>query len=400
MLLLALAIAPGLAICIYIFYRDQHDKEPAWNLFMSFLLGMLTIFPVAFLELSVRDFANKSILGILFSSFILIALVEEFFKFLALRYYGFNRRSFDEPLDGIIYGVMVSMGFATIENILYVYEYGLSTAILRIFTAVPAHASFGVIMGYFVGKAKFDPFNQRILLFKGLIAATIAHGFYDSFLFLTDNTWIHQYISKELAEVLLFAGAMTSLIIAVVFSRRLILLHKSTSHELYNNAPILTIRHANENDVPLIRNLAVQIWPLTYEKILTPQQIRYMMNLLYSEQALRKQIMGNYQYIIVYNSGIPIGFASYREEEKSVFKLHRLYVKQKQQGRGCGRFVIDQIISDIKPRGASILKLNVNRYNKARGFYEKLGFAVVGQEDVDIGQGYLMEDFVMERRVD
>src|SRR5688572_14255183 len=276
--LLALAIAPGLAICIYIFYRDEHDKEPALNLFMSFMLGMLTIIPAALLEHSVRDLADKSIAGILFSSFILIALIEEFFKFLALRYYGFNRRSFDEPLDGIIYGVMVSMGFATVENLLFVYEYGISAAILRIFTAVPAHACFGVIMGYYVGKAKFDVINRRILLFKAVIAATIAHGFYDSFLFLTDNTWIHQYISKELAEVLLFAGAISSLIIAIVFSRRLIMLHKHTSHQLYNNVPILTIRHANENDAPLIRNLAVQIWPSTYEKILTPQQIRYMMN--------------------------------------------------------------------------------------------------------------------------
>ena len=82
----------------------------------------------------------------------------------------------------------------------------------------------------------------------------------------------------------------------------------------------MTIRHANEYDVPLIRNLAVQIWPLTYQKILSPQQIRYMMNLMYSEQALRKQILSNYQYIVVYNAGVPIGFASYREEEKTVFK--------------------------------------------------------------------------------
>ncbi|MGZ8538749.1 MAG: GNAT family N-acetyltransferase [Flavisolibacter sp.] len=400
MLLLALAIAPGLAVCIYIFYRDVHDKEPALNLFMSFILGMLTIIPAAFLEHSVRDFADKSIVGILFSSFILIALIEEFFKFLALRYYGFNRRSFDEPLDGIIYGVMVSMGFATVENLLFVYEYGISTAILRIFTAVPAHASFGVIMGYYVGKAKFDPLNRRILLIKALIAATIAHGFYDSFLFLTDNTWIHQYIVKEITEVLLFAGAISSLIIAVIFSRRLIVLHKRTSHELYNSAPILTIRHANETDVTLIRNLAVQIWPSTYERILTQPQIRYMMNLMYSENALRKQILTDYQYIVVYNSGVPIGFASYREEENSVFKLHRIYLKQKQQGRGSGRFVIDQIISDIKPRGAKILRLNVNRYNQAKGFYEKLGFVVVGEEDVDIGGGFFMEDYVMERRID
>src|SRR4051812_33135309 len=156
MLLLALAIAPGLAICIFVFYRDAYDKEPALNLFLAFVYGMLTIIPAAILELATRRLTDNSIVGIIFSSFVLVALIEEFFKFLALRYYGFNRRSFDEPFDGIVYGVMVSMGFATVENIFYVTQYGMSTAVMRIFTAVPAHASFGVIMGYYVGKAKFD----------------------------------------------------------------------------------------------------------------------------------------------------------------------------------------------------------------------------------------------------
>ena len=176
-------------------------------------------------------------------------------------------------------------------------------------------------------------------------------------------------------------------------------MHRATSAQLYFNNPVLTIRHATVSDVELIRTLALQIWPKTYEKILDQKQIRYMMELMYSEEALREQIEKGAQFIIVYNAGFPIGFASYSEIESSVYKLHKIYVLHKQQGRGCGRFVIGQVIADIEPKGASVLRLNVNRYNAAKGFYEKLGFEVVGSEDVDIGNGYFMNDFVMEKRL-
>src|SRR6476620_5424675 len=100
MLLLAMAIAPGLAICIYIFYRDVHDREPALNLIMSFFWGMITTFPAWLLELFTRELADRSFAGIMFSAFFFIALAEEGSKFLALRYYEITRKSFDEPLDG------------------------------------------------------------------------------------------------------------------------------------------------------------------------------------------------------------------------------------------------------------------------------------------------------------
>ena len=248
MLLLALAIAPGLAICIYIFYRDTHDKEPALNLLMSFFWGMLTIIPALILELSTSGLTDNSIVGIIINAFVFVALAEEFSKYLALRWYSFRQRSFDEPLDGIIYSVMVSMGFATLENIFYAFQFGLSTAMLRIFTAVPAHATFGILMGYYVGKAKFDFVNRKALLFKGVLAATIAHGFYDAFLFMNENTSIHQYISKDLAGLLLFAGAISSLVVAVIFSRRLVRLHRLTSQQLHTSKPVLTIRNASKQD--------------------------------------------------------------------------------------------------------------------------------------------------------
>ncbi|HEU4606680.1 MAG TPA: PrsW family glutamic-type intramembrane protease, partial [Chitinophagaceae bacterium] len=120
MLLLALAIAPGLAICLYIFFHDKHDPEPASNLIMSFVLGMLSTIPAIILELMANQFKTLTVTGILMNTFF-IALAEEFSKFLPLRYYSMYRKSFDEPLDGIVYSVMISMGFATVENLVYVF---------------------------------------------------------------------------------------------------------------------------------------------------------------------------------------------------------------------------------------------------------------------------------------
>ena len=399
MLLLALAIAPGLAICIYIFYRDTHDREPALNLLLSFFWGMLTIIPALILELAFDGLTDLSIIGIMIHAFVFVALIEECSKFLALRFYSYNRQSFDEPLDGIIYSVMVAMGFATLENIFYAFQFGMSTAMLRMFTAVPAHATFGILMGYYAGKAKFDPVKRKSFLIKGILAATIAHGFYDAFLFMNENTWIHQYISKDLAGLLLFAGAIASLATAVVFSRRLLKMHRLTSQQFHTSLPVLTIRNASPADVELIRNLSLRIWPATYGDILPAHQIKYMLKLIYSEHALKKQMSEGHQFIIVFNLGVPIGFASYSEIEPSIYKLHKLYLLPRQQGRGSGKFVIDQVIYDIKPKGALGLRLNVNRNNVAKGFYEKLGFEVIRSEDIDIGNGYFMNDFVMERKL-
>ena len=81
-----------------------------------------------------------------------------------LLWYAYRKKEFDEPFDGIVYAVMVGMGFATVENISYVSQYGLMTGIMRLFMAVPAHASFAIIMGYFMGKARFSAKKENFLL--------------------------------------------------------------------------------------------------------------------------------------------------------------------------------------------------------------------------------------------
>lgn len=393
MLLIALAIAPGLAICVYILYRDVYNREPAINMIMSFVLGIVVIVPAITVETFVGRYLTNSVVSIILGAFLGVALVEETSKFLILRYYSFTRRSFDEPLDGIVYSVLISMGFATVENIFYSYEHGLSVAFLRMFTSVPAHATFAIIMGYYVGKAKFEHGRRSQLMLKGLLGSTAIHGSFDTFLLLGENAWIKQYIS----ELMLFALAITSLYVAVTLSRKLIRVHHLTSQQLFKESPAITLRRASDEDILLIRELSLQVWPATYASILSREQIDYMMNLMYSEAALHQQMKDDHRFLIVYNAGIPIGFASYSQLEPGVFKLQKIYIITLQQGRGTGRYVIEQIIDRIRQEGGTLLRLNVNRNNRAKDFYEKLGFVAVREEDVPIGNGYFMNDFVMEK---
>ena len=162
---------------------------------------------------------------------------------------------------------------------------------------------------------------------------------------------------------------------------------------------MFTIRRASVDDIPLIRELCFKVWPQTYAPILSQAQIDYMLGKMYSEESLQNQMQNGSQFIFVYEDEEAVGFAAYFERSPSVFKLDKIYVLPSQQGKGTGRFVIDRIIDEIKQKGASALQLQVNRYNKARNFYEKLGFAVIDEKDFDIGDGYFMNDYVMEKRL-
>ena len=393
--LIALAVAPGIAICLFIFHRDAYNREPKLNLFASFMLGAAVVFPVAYIEIFFSQFSDNTISGTAITAFLAVALTEEIGKFFVLRFYAYPRKSFDEPLDGIVYGVMIGMGFATLENILYVQKFGVQTGFLRMFLAVPAHATFGVLMGYHVGKAKFDNPNSGSLLLVGLFWAVLFHGLYDFFLFLQGNPYIKDYIS----DLLLFIGAVASFIIAIRLSLKHIKQHRLLSRQTYNPTATMVIRKAYPADIPQIRNMAYNIWPVTYGSILAPEQIDYMLKLIYSEKVLQEQMENNNEFILVYDGVHPVGFASFSLTEPQVYKLHKIYVLPSQQGKGTGRFIIDQLIKAMKAKGATTLQLNVNRLNNAKVFYEKLGFTVIKEEDIDIGNGYFMNDYVMEKRL-
>ena len=230
---LLLAIAPGIAISLYIILKDEYNKEPRKHLLFSFLLGMAAIFPALVIESMLNLVQEgpffKTIPGISIKAYFSVAMVEELSKFFMLYAYAYRQPEFDEPFDGIVYAVMVGMGFATLENIFYVYQYGMATGWVRMFMAVPAHASFAILMGYFMGRAKFNHARERQLIVAGIFWASFFHGSYDFFLFLQEN----QLVVSTISSSLLILGALISLIIGVVLSRKAIKAHLSISRQSF-----------------------------------------------------------------------------------------------------------------------------------------------------------------------
>jgi len=163
---------------------------------------------------------------------------------------------------------------------------------------------------------------------------------------------------------------------------------------------MLTIRNANEQDIELVQELTYKIWPETYGSILSEAQIAYMLEMMYSTETLAQQMKEGQQFFLCCDGETPVGFAACSEKKDYTWHLHKIYILPGQQGKGIGRFMIDHVTSVIKSLGAHALQLNVNRYNKAKQFYEKIGFIVLREEDIDIGSGYFMNDYIMELRLD
>jgi ribosomal protein S18 acetylase RimI-like enzyme len=163
----------------------------------------------------------------------------------------------------------------------------------------------------------------------------------------------------------------------------------------------LVIRSADIDDIATIGYLAQQIWPGTYGAILSSEQLQYMMDLIYSPDSLQQQMVKHkHIFLLAELEEEPVGFASYSPlKEAGVYKLHKLYVHPKTQGKGLGKALVDFIIEQLPTPGATSLLLNVNRHNKAKQFYEKLGFEVIREENVDIGHDYFMNDYVMEKKL-
>jgi GNAT superfamily N-acetyltransferase len=163
----------------------------------------------------------------------------------------------------------------------------------------------------------------------------------------------------------------------------------------------LSIRPADLDDINTIGFLAQQIWPSTYSEIVEADHLQYMLNLFYNPVSLRRQMIEEHQQFLILEQGEEaIGFASWAPTgETGVFKLHKLYVLPGQQGKGLGRMILQYIFGDIRPSGGKKLRLNVNRNNKAQQFYERMGFVVIGEEDVPVGNNVFMYDYIMEVEV-
>ena len=176
LLLLALAVAPGLALAAFLYSKDVYEKEPSKKLLKAFLLGSASVFIAAGIEMLLGD-SNPFV-----EAFLYVGLTEELCKYFVLMVFFYPEPVFDEPLDGIVYAGFISLGLATLENIYYVLDKGLAVAIVRMFLSVPAHAIFGIVMGFFAGGAKFYPKRKTGLLALALLAPALLHGLYDFFL--------------------------------------------------------------------------------------------------------------------------------------------------------------------------------------------------------------------------
>lgn len=220
MLLLALAIAPGIAISLFIYSRTKYRKEALRYLFVAFVFGMLATLPalvLEFLSADVRDDPfHHSIFSFAWYAYVVVALSEEGSKYLVLRFYAYPKKFFSKPFDGILFAVMIGMGFATVENIEYVRQFGWSTGVNRFFLSVPAHASFAVLMGYYVGLAKFRPGRSLLLMVKGLLIAVLLHGSFDFFLFVQQSREVTKYVSTGMLSF----GAFATFYIAVRLALR------------------------------------------------------------------------------------------------------------------------------------------------------------------------------------
>jgi GNAT superfamily N-acetyltransferase len=159
----------------------------------------------------------------------------------------------------------------------------------------------------------------------------------------------------------------------------------------------VVIRPASFSDIPFIRDLAYRTWPTSYRDLLGSKQMEYMLDLFYSQASLEKQMQEHHYFYLALLQYQPVGFASFSSTGKDIYKLQKLYVLPAEQKSGVGKTLLEMVETVSKSMGAKRLSLNVNRKNAAKDFYERNGFAVLKEEDVDIGKGYFMNDYVMEK---
>lgn len=161
---------------------------------------------------------------------------------------------------------------------------------------------------------------------------------------------------------------------------------------------MIVLRKAKEADMQIITDLAERIWPQTYSDYISQEQLRYMLDLMYSKAELLSQLQQGYNFIIADDGNEDVGFAcsSLIAPETATYKLHKLYVLPEMHGKGVGKILINEVKNLCVRNGGKFLQLNVNRNNKAAEFYKKIGFYIKETVDVSIGNGFYMNDYVME----
>lgn len=204
------ATIPPLLILLFIYRNDLYEPEPHKLLLKTFFIGFIITIPMVIIELITVDIFKNILMYSIFG----IALVEEGIKYLTLIYYNYPKKDFNEPYDGIIYSVVLTMGFALVENIIYVvgYDSGGDVALLRMISSIPLHATCGIVMGYFLGKSKIENKNKKQNMSLAIIIPIIIHGFYNYFIFIE-----------------IFAFSLIIVILGVVYSLKAIKIHQKNS---------------------------------------------------------------------------------------------------------------------------------------------------------------------------
>ncbi|MFG6148671.1 glutamic-type intramembrane protease PrsW [Halobacillus sp. B23F22_1] len=190
MAILTAAVAPAVALMTFIYLSKRIELEPLPLIIRMFILGAILVFPLMFIQYA---FESEAIFqSPIMKSIFLAGLLEEFFKWFFFLFVAYRHADFDHHYDGIIYGVAISLGFATLENIIYLFANGIEIALLRAVFPVSSHALFGLLMGFYMGKAKFSLRYRRLSISLALIIPVVLHSLYDYF--IVSSIWLYLII--------------------------------------------------------------------------------------------------------------------------------------------------------------------------------------------------------------
>lgn len=165
---------------------------------------------------------------------------------------------------------------------------------------------------------------------------------------------------------------------------------------------MITITQATANDLKIIRDIAYKTWPVAYGEILSKEQLDYMLENFYSDSALYDNLVNKkHHFLLAYEDLVCLVFASFEHHylDKNCTRLHKLYMLPESQSKGIGKLLLHKIEDLANENRSETISLNVNKYNKAFSFYKKMGFEVVAEEELAIGNGYIMDDYKMEKKL-
>lgn len=224
-MLFALALIPVIGLLIFIYFNDKKEKEPIWLLLLLFGVGAASVVSAIVLELIGglilgAVFPTDSVIKGALDAMLIVAPAEELGKFIVLRSITWKNKHFNYSYDAIVYAVFVSLGFAALENITYVFGSGVGTAFLRMFTAVPGHACFGVFMGFFYSKAKYASLTNKKGACTGFTALAILlpiiiHGIYDAILMGGGSS--DEAILSGLSLILWIGFVIALFVVSIIF---------------------------------------------------------------------------------------------------------------------------------------------------------------------------------------